>query len=228
MARKPAPASPRDRVGTERAILNAAREVLSETGPSGFGVNAIARRAGCDKQLIYRYFGGLDGLVDAIGEDLSGLFKILLSEPDDKTCDTYPAFVEHLVLALLDAFRSSDLLLRIAAWEVLDPTPVTKRLAMVRGQALNEWVQARRNTLAIPADADAGAINAVLIAAVQHLALSARAIGSFGGVKLEDDSDWERVRAVISRMAHAAYASDTQVSSDSADTVPAMKPPPST
>ena len=32
------------------------------------------RRAGCDKQLIYRYYGGMDGLVDAIGGELARWF----------------------------------------------------------------------------------------------------------------------------------------------------------
>ena len=57
---------PRNRAGTERAIFIAARTLLAEEGFQGFGVNAVARRAGCDKQLIYRYYGGLNGLIDAI------------------------------------------------------------------------------------------------------------------------------------------------------------------
>ncbi|HCV71491.1 MAG TPA: TetR family transcriptional regulator, partial [Agrobacterium sp.] len=52
----------KDRAATEKAIFEAARSLLAEEGFQGFGINAVARRAGCDKQLIYRYFGGLEGL----------------------------------------------------------------------------------------------------------------------------------------------------------------------
>jgi AcrR family transcriptional regulator len=62
----------RNRARTEAAILAAAEMLLAERGFTAFGVNAIARAAGCDKQLIYRYFGGLDGLAEAIGRKLAG------------------------------------------------------------------------------------------------------------------------------------------------------------
>lgn len=196
----------RDRPGTEESIVDAAKLVLAEQGFSAFGVNAIARRAGCDKQLIYRYFGGLDGLVDAIGRDLADLFQELIDEPGEAASTTYAAFVEHLVIALLAAFRRSDLLLRIAAWEVLDPSPVTRRLADVRGRALGDWIQSRRRSLALPDGVDSGAINAVLIAAVQHLALSGRAVGGFSGVKLASDADWRRIEDTLRMLVRVSYA----------------------
>jgi hypothetical protein len=97
------------------------------------------------------------------------------------------------------------LLLRIAAWEVFDPSPVTARLAAARARALGEWVQARRGQLTSPDGIDVGATNATLIAAVQHLALSAKAVGGFAGVALTADSDWERIRLVLRTLVRASY-----------------------
>lgn len=52
----------RDRVRTEERILAAVGAILAEAGGSRrIGVNAVAARAGVDKVLIYRYFGGLEG-----------------------------------------------------------------------------------------------------------------------------------------------------------------------
>ena len=42
-------------------------EVLARDGFGAIGVNAIARQAGVDKVLIYRYFGGLPELLRAWG-----------------------------------------------------------------------------------------------------------------------------------------------------------------
>lgn len=196
----------RDRPKTQQGILDAAKAVLAEDGFTAFGVNSIARRAGCDKQLIYRYFGGLDGLVDAIALDLAALFGEALGDDAGREFTSYPALIEHLLLSLLDAFRHSDLLLRVAAWEVFDPTPVTIRLSQMRGQALGAWVEARRGALQPPPDVDAPAINAALIAAVQHLALSARAVGTFAGVALTTDTDWDRIRHVLRTMVRTSYA----------------------
>ena len=58
----------RSRLKTEQRILDAVGSILLEQGYPAVGVNAIARRAGCDKVLIYRYFGGFDELLLAFAE----------------------------------------------------------------------------------------------------------------------------------------------------------------
>lgn len=185
----------RDRQRTIDGLLKAAKDVLVADGFQGFGVNAVARAAGCDKQLIYRYFGGLDGLVDAIGKDLARVFEETIAQGDPiAEGENYAGLVEHLVLALMESFRSSELLMRIAAWENADPTPLTRRLGDARGMALGRWIERVRGGRRPPPGVDAPMQNALLIAAVQQIALSARATGSFGGVSLATEEDWERVR----------------------------------
>ena len=60
---------PRDRYATRAAILASAAELVAAQGVEAVGVNALAQAAGCDKVLIYRYFGGLDGVWAALGEE---------------------------------------------------------------------------------------------------------------------------------------------------------------
>ncbi len=48
---------------TERAILQALEDQLCETGMVGMGINVVAKRAGVSKELIYRYFDGMSGLM---------------------------------------------------------------------------------------------------------------------------------------------------------------------
>lgn len=195
----------RDRSRTEAAILDAAKRLVAEQGFDAFGVNAIARAAGCDKQLVYRYFGGLDGLADAMGRELAGMLERELPTPDDIARESYGAFVTHLILGLLDAFRRSSFLLNMMSWEVLSPSDTARRIAKARGAALAGWVEAHRGSLTLPADVDAGAVNATLIAAVQYLALAAQSARSFGGVPLDSEADWERVRAILRQFCAAAF-----------------------
>jgi AcrR family transcriptional regulator len=56
----------RDRERTRRALLDAALAEFSEKGFAGARVSAIATRAGVNKQLISYYFGGKQGLRDAL------------------------------------------------------------------------------------------------------------------------------------------------------------------
>ncbi|WP_322786558.1 TetR/AcrR family transcriptional regulator [Advenella kashmirensis] len=51
------------RENTERKLLNALEEQINATGMVGVGVNAVAKRAGVSKELIYRYFDGMPGLL---------------------------------------------------------------------------------------------------------------------------------------------------------------------
>lgn len=206
MTAPPAP-STRDRPRTEALIRAAAREVLAETGFQGFGVNAVARRAHCDKQLIYRYFGGIEGLVDAIGADLATWIEDSLAPDSALPPESYSQLSERLILGFLDAFRANRLIQQIALWELADPSPLVARLTQSRSAAMLRWMARARGDLSPPAGFDSAALNALLIAALQQLVLSGAATGSFAGLDLRSDADWMRVRAAAVRMIRAAYES---------------------
>ena len=196
----------RDRDGRERALVEAAKEVLAEDGFQGFGVNAVARRASCDKQLIYRYFGGVDGLVGAIGAELAERLRdhlaplAAMGRPK-----SYTELVQRMALGLMQALREDLLLRRIAAWEVSDSSALVKSLTAARSRGMALWVGETRGELAPPPGVDAPAMNALILSAVQHIALSAASAGEFAGVALRDESDWERVRNAIKAMVNSVY-----------------------
>src|SRR3954454_7719401 len=56
----------RDAERSRAALLDAAETEFGEKGLAGARVEAIAARAGLNKQLISYYFGGKQGLYDAI------------------------------------------------------------------------------------------------------------------------------------------------------------------
>ncbi len=196
----------RDRARTEAGIVAAARDVLAESGFQGFGVNAVARRAGCDKQLIYRYFGGIDGLVDGIGGELATWLGGRL-DADAAPPATYFELAERLILGFLDALRGDILVQRIIAWELSDPSPLVGRLTAARSAAIGIWFQRARGELQAPPGIDGPAINAVLIAAVQQLVLSAQSIGAFAGVPISNDAEWDRLRHALRALLAGVYGS---------------------
>nr|QQZ49765.1 hypothetical protein JKL49_23595 [Phenylobacterium glaciei] len=67
------------------------------------------------------------------------------------------------------------------------------------------WMAKTRGDLVPPAGVDAPALNLFLIAGVQQLVLSSAAVGSFSGVPLKSDADWDRVRAAAVRIIRAVY-----------------------
>lgn len=196
----------RDRSRTEQSILAAARRVLGDKGFLGWGINGIAREAGCDKQLIYRYFHGLDGLADAIGEEMAAwLDEALSARPGQPPARSYAELVTRLLLEFLDALRANRLAQRIIAWELAEQSPLVVRFAAARGRAMGAWIARERGALVPPEGLDVAACNAVLIAAVQQLALAGAASGRFSGVALAGEQDWERIREAVRTIAAAAY-----------------------
>ena len=196
----------KNRANTEDAIFRAARNLLAEKGFQGFGVNAIARRAGCDKQLIYRYYGGLDGLLDAIGADLGDWVKERIPEDTGGMfLLTYGDLMERLSLLYMEALRHDPLVCRIIAWEVSKDTPQVRRLAEARSKALARWLDRMRGSLAPPKGVDAPTVNGILFAAIQHLVIASAATGEFAGLKLSSEKDWEKVAASVRRLVRGIY-----------------------
>ncbi|MCJ8518940.1 AcrR family transcriptional regulator [Pseudorhizobium tarimense] len=196
----------KNRAQTESAILNAARDLLAEEGFQHFGINAIARRAGCDKQLIYRYYGGLDGLLDAIGADLGDWVKDRIPEDTGGMfLLTYGDLMERLALLYMDALRHDPLVCKIIAWEVSKDTPQVRRLAEARSRALAKWLDRMRGSLSAPKGVDAPTVNGILFAAIQHLVISSVATGEFAGLPLRSEKDWDKVTSSVRRLVRGIY-----------------------
>ena len=198
----------RDRASTEKMIVESAKRLLRRDGFGAFGVNALAREAGCDKQLIYRYFDGVDGVVDAVGKDLADWVRermrplLALAKPRD-----YRELIERLSLGLLDAYRDDPLMRRLKAWELVDPTPQLMRLSQTRGRELERWMAEARGDLVPPDGIDAPAVNALLIAAIEGAALAAAASGTVNGMPASSEADWGRMRRSLKALIAGVYRS---------------------
>jgi AcrR family transcriptional regulator len=192
----------RNRERTEATILAAAEAQLAEAGFQAFGVNAVARRAGCDKQLIYRYYGGLDGLAAAVGANLGARYT---SPPAQPPAQSYGELTERLLLALLEQFRADRIAQRIATWEVAERSPLVDTLAEARAQALGRWMEEARGGLTPPPGIDAPALNALLIGGIQQLVLASATMGSFAGLPLSEDRNWIRARLALRALIRGVY-----------------------
>jgi AcrR family transcriptional regulator len=81
----------------EPELLAAALEILSESGPEGFTVRAIARRARVAPMAIYSHFGDKNGLLEAIW--IEGFTKLR------ETLEASPISVEDGLLRSAQSYR---------------------------------------------------------------------------------------------------------------------------
>ena len=166
----------RSRLKTEQRILDAVGTILLEQGYPAVGINAIARQAGCDKVLIYRYFGGLDELLLAFAETTTLWWKIdeIISETAAECAAiALPDYLQTLLNRYVTALESRPLALEIMAWEMSAQNNLTNTLARIRGERGMELVKRIRAYYQQP-NIDIGGILGVFGASINYLIIRTR------------------------------------------------------
>src|SRR5689334_7238915 len=121
-------AEPRDRQATRDRILSAVGRLLAREGFSGLGVNSVAREAGVDKVLIYRYFGGIEGLLDTWGQTAAFGASGAQGEAGPATADVADRAAAALT-AYARTIRAHPQALEVMRWELFEDNALTRRLA---------------------------------------------------------------------------------------------------
>lgn len=198
---KPAPRR-RDRAKTGKAILDAVARLILREGLSGVGINALAREAGVDKVLIYRYFGDLDGVYRAYAEhgDFWWSVEDMLGDATDISGALKNGLRRHAA-----EMRKRPVTLAVIAAEPANRTPLVIALEEVRERRTLELMKIVFERHGAPEGIDALAITALIGAAIDYLAARARKIRVYGGVEIRTDKDWERIFATVDAMIDGAF-----------------------
>jgi AcrR family transcriptional regulator len=163
----------RDKEETKARILAAVGKLLAESGFKQLGVNAIAREAGVDKVLIYRYFENLPSLLQTFGKE--GNYWITVEELVEKQTDVdTESLSDWMVLFLthfLDDLQKRPITQEILRWELQEGNELTHELATVRDRVATESLEFLHQKCFFPPDKDIPAIAAVLIAGIQQYIL---------------------------------------------------------
>ena len=199
----------RNRERTEAKILAAVGAVLARDGFGGVGVNAVARQAGVDKVLIYRYFGGLPDLLSAwgrsgsfwpnadelLGDDPAALLALPLAE-------RFALFMDHFINGL----RARPLTVEVLAAEVVERNELTAILEAQR----EEWGQRASRMIGgdeYAARPELRGLILLLVCGVQYLMIRSRNLEIFGGVNVASDEGWEEIKRSV-RLAAKALLPD--------------------
>lgn len=201
----------RDAETTKARLLEAVESVILEDGFGALGVNALARRAGVDKVLIYRYFEGLPGLLAAYAEEGDFWWQVdaLLAEPLPR-----PGEAEALPNALARIFerhvaflRHHPVTLEVLAWETAERNELTSALESVREERSLALMRGLATRFEIPAPElmrQVGPMFALLGAAANYLAARGRRLGHFNGLNLHSEAGWATLCDGAARMLAAA------------------------
>jgi AcrR family transcriptional regulator len=182
---------------TKGKLIKAVGQVLAKEGFKSLGVNKVAKAAGVDKVLVYRYFGGLPELIgeysktvdfwptveELIGPNPDRIKKV---PPDEQLSEFFKSF--------LSALRKRPITQDILAWELLERNEFSKQLEDRRIRTILEYFEYLDE---IPDDENLSAIVVLMGGAINHLLVRSRIKSYIGGIDLESEKGWNRINKGI-------------------------------
>lgn len=186
---------------TKRKLVKAIGKVVAEVGFQKLGVNMVAREAGVDKKLIYRYFNGLEGLMAEFGQTVD--FWPSADELLGSDKDVIPSQPPNVLMALffkryLRAILNRPHTLEILAWEAIERNKLTMALEEIRAKTALEFFELMEQDP--PEEVDLTALVMFMAAAVNFLAVRSRIHRTLGGIDLQSEAGWQRIDTVIDQL----------------------------
>jgi diguanylate cyclase (GGDEF)-like protein/PAS domain S-box-containing protein len=195
------PVLARNRPFTERRIVEAFGRILAREGSHRITLNAVVQEAGVGKQLLYRYFGGLEGVARAWSRQVEDF-------PADSDSPTHQAEqllrlpvaarLQRLLSGYLQWLRARPLNRRMLAAAPDDSGPVARALTGLRRTRLEVFA---RRLGGDGAESEAVELGTILLAALEHMVASRGTGAGHPVLDLERDADWNRLGDWLERVA---------------------------
>ena len=201
----------RDRNAREQDLLDAVGRLLVRDGVGSVGVNAVAREAGVDKVLIYRYFGGIDGLLRAFADSEAFWPSVEEVLGDDSAALEGMDLAERWATGLVryaQALRRRPITREVLAWELVEQSGFTEILRVRREAWFTELVDALSEDVAT-SDTDLVATALVIAASIHYLVARSRLHADFSGLDLDSDAGWTAVEDTVHTIVHRTIAHRT-------------------
>ena len=195
----------RNRAATETRLIAAARDVLVEEGFAALTPSAVARRAGVDKMLIYRYFGDMAGLIGMIAraEDFLPTFEQICGSrsADQVRAMPLPERAGWVIANNLRTLAERPAVLEVMVWELIERNELTAVLEEARESLGHRLMDELFGD--VPDRARLQMFSALLSAGVTYLALRRRKIRWYAGVDLKSDGLPDAIEQAVAQMAKA-------------------------
>lgn len=200
----------RDKAETKARILAAVGKLLAESGFKQLGVNAIAREAGVDKVLIYRYFENLPSLLHTFGKEGDYWLTVeeLIGDESTTEAESLDEWMVLLLTRFLQDLQQRPVTQEILRWELLEGNELTLELAQVRDRMATDSLEFLEQKYSFPPDQDVPAISAVLIAGIVYLVLRTKVSPTFLGIDFSSPASWQRIEKAIASLVQATVQLD--------------------
>ena len=179
----------RDRQSSEEKLINAVGELIEEIGFENLGINQVAKRAGFSKNLIYRYFESLDGLIYAYMKKHDFWANAIDEQVDTSDIKAYlKAFYRREIAE----FRGNTALKRLRRWELSTEKDFVIEIRALREKNGVQFLNMMTQFVKI----DKGqlqAISALIDAGIAYLAIFEDSCKIYNGIDIQSSEGWQQI-----------------------------------
>lgn len=179
MERKTVDGRIRNKERTKLRLINAVGDVIRFHGYTKLGVNIIARSAGVDKKLIYRYFGNVNDLIKSYlmsNDYWLGLSAEVWDSMGLESSDKGKKITSSILKGLFNHLSGSPELQNFILWEISENNPVMREIGRIKEFTRKKLLVVTEKAFA-NTDVDISAVSAIIVGGIYYLQLRAKAIG---------------------------------------------------
>lgn len=185
--------------GTKERLLETVSKVIEKDGFTKIGINHIARQAQCDKVLIYRYFGGLDGLLAAWAKQYdfySFAYSEFINQIEQAETSSLGKIIKTVLLKQLEYLKDNQLMQELYVWELSGNSSfhTIQEEREKNGHKLQLELEKRLNSNCL----DCNFYITIIIAAINYIILFTRQYNMFNGIDFSKPEAWDGLKKVIS------------------------------
>jgi AcrR family transcriptional regulator len=138
------PKPSKNKAETKRRLIQAVGELVKTEGFSGLKISTVAKKAEVDRKLIYRYFGGLNYLIESYVVE-NDYWMIFSDSMKKMISETKFANSEQLITAVLQNqfkfFLTEKDMQRLILWELSTDSPLMQSIHNVRESMAQKFLE---------------------------------------------------------------------------------------
>lgn len=179
----------RDRDNTEERLMGAVGELIVEVGFENLGINQVAKQAGFSKNLIYRYFDSLDGLIYAYMKKHDFWLNAPLEQPDISDIKGYlKAFYRREIAE----YRGNIVLKRLKRWELSSDKDFVVEIRAQREKKGVQFMEMMSGFAKIDKE-QLQAISTLMDAGISYLAILEDNCRMYNDIDIQSDKGWGQI-----------------------------------
>ncbi|WP_316826833.1 TetR/AcrR family transcriptional regulator [Pedobacter miscanthi] len=209
MGRKITDGPLRNKERTKQKLIDSLGTILIKNGFTGLNVMQVAAKANVDRKLVYKYFGGLDGLVKEylftkdywrFSEEQTALVI------EQSKADFGKKMAYQLLEDQLNALMASEEMRKIVTWGLSEDYEPLKELNREREEVGEKLFKSVYDDHFKDKDKNIRAIEAILVSGVYYLSLYAQSNGTFCGIDVKDEKGQEEIKKSLKQIIDWAYS----------------------